>query len=72
MVGDVVAAEREGVFVVRPIALHQLYLKVFLLEEALLVGNVNRRFAGQADITDADFVWIGGRGPGVLLATGQD
>ena len=58
MVSDVVAAERECVFVIPPTALHQLHIKAFLLEEAFLVRNIDRCFAGQADVAHPDLIRV--------------
>src|SRR5207244_5122604 len=56
MMGDVVAAKRQCVFISGPIAFHQFRLESLLLEKAFLVSRVNRSFAGQPDIADTDFI----------------
>src|SRR5688572_22773278 len=55
MMRHVVAAERQHVLVILPVALHELHLKTFFFEETLLDRGENRRLAGDADIADADF-----------------
>ena len=55
MMRDVVAAEREHVLVIRPFAFHEADVEPFFLEEAFFDGGEDRRFAGEADIADADF-----------------
>src|SRR4029077_20802682 len=56
MMSDIVAAQRERIFVICPIALHQLRLEAFLLEEALLVCSVDRRFASEPNVADTNFI----------------
>ena len=64
---DVVAAQRERIFVSGPIAPYQFRLESFLFEEALLISDVNRGFARETNITDADFVRIPSGGRGVFI-----
>ena len=56
VMSDVVAAKGQCVFVSCPIAFHQFRLESLLPEEAFLVSDINRSFAGQTDVTDANFV----------------
>src|SRR5204863_2046747 len=56
MMGDVVAAKRQCIFISGPIALHQFRLESLLLEKAPLVSGVNRSFAGQPDVADTDLI----------------
>ena len=56
VMSDVVAAERQCVFISRPVALHQFGLESLLLEETLLVSGIDRSFASQTNVTDADLV----------------
>src|SRR4029450_1626079 len=72
VVGDVVAAERECVLVIRPTAFYQFRLESLLLEKALLVSDVNRSFAGQSDVADADFIRMSIAGSGIFSATGPN
>ena len=55
MMRDVEAAEREHILVFRPFAFDQFDIESFLLEEAIFDRAENRRFAGDADVADADF-----------------
>ncbi len=58
MLGDVVAAEGEGVLVVFPVALDQFDIESFILEISVLDRAENGCFTGQADVADADFVGL--------------
>ena len=52
---DVKSAQRQHVFVIRPLAFDQRHLEAFLLEEAFLDGSEDGSFAGKANVTDPDF-----------------
>src|SRR5262249_20755006 len=54
MMSDVVAAEREIIFVIGPGAFHQFRLESLFLKKILLVCDVDRRFAGEANVADAN------------------
>src|SRR5205814_7939974 len=56
VMGNVVAAKRQCVFISGPIAFHQFRLESLLLEKALLVSHVDRSFAGQSDVADSDLI----------------
>ena len=71
MVSDVIAAEREIVFIICPAAFHQFGLKTLFLKNSFLVSVVNRRFAGQADVADLDVFPINHLGGGFFGAAAQ-
>src|SRR5262245_52700444 len=54
MMSDVVAAEREVIFIIGPGAFHQLRFESLLFEETLFIGDVDRSFAREANIADAN------------------
>ena len=56
MMRDVEPAERQHVLVVGPLAFHQTNIESFFLEKAFLDRAENRRFAGDADVSDTDLV----------------
>src|SRR5580765_8746294 len=62
VVGDIKAAEGEDVFVVGPFAFHQVDIEPFLFKKALFDGGKDGRFAGEANVADADFSGTGGSG----------
>jgi len=59
-VGDIEAAEGEVVFVVGSLASDHFRLKTLLFEKALFDGGEDGGFAGEADVTDANFGEAGG------------
>ena len=56
VMGDVVTAKRQCVFIGCPVTLHQFRLESLLFEKTFLISGVDRSFAGQTDVTDADLV----------------
>jgi len=60
MVRDIVAAEGEDVFVVGPLASDEADVETFVFEKALFDGGEDGSFAGEADVTDANFGEAGG------------
>src|SRR5262249_27362368 len=71
MVSDVIASEREIIFIICPAAFHQLWLESFVFEKSLLVRGINRRLAGQTDKPDLDVFRIDHLGSGFLAAAAQ-
>ena len=71
MMRDVEPAQRQHVFVVGPFAFHHFHLEPLFLEEPFLDRAEDRRFAGQANVTDANFI-RSNRAGGIPLATGQN
>src|SRR5712692_4596417 len=70
MLRDVVAAQRQRIFVIRPGTFHQLRLESLLLEETLLVCGENRSFAREANVADANVFGVNDGG-GFLIAAAQ-
>src|SRR5437868_4061236 len=58
---DVEPAEGEHILIVGPFAFHETDIEPLFLEKPFLNRHENWRFAGQADVTDADLVRPGGR-----------
>src|SRR6266496_1275975 len=71
MVSDVIASEREVVLIVCPAAFHQFGLKALFLKNSFLVSVINRRFARQADVADANVLGVDDGGGGFLVAATQ-
>src|SRR6267142_1717063 len=71
VVSDVKSAKRQDVFVVGPLASDHFDIETFLFEEAFFDSGENGRFAGEADVADADFGGAGGicGGIGGFVAT---
>src|SRR5579864_3929838 len=57
---DIESPEREDIFIIRPFTFHQTDIESFLFEITVLDCAKDRRFAGNANISDADFVGRGG------------
>src|SRR6266478_8678823 len=71
VMGDVVATQRQRVFIIRPGTFHQLRLESLLLEETLLVCGVDRSFAREADVADANVFGVNSGGGGFLAGAAQ-
>src|SRR6266487_3161267 len=71
MLRDVVAAQRQRVFIIRPGTFHQLRLESLLLEETLLVCGEDRGFAREADVADANVFGGNDGGGGFLTGAAQ-
>src|SRR6185369_17713077 len=56
MMRHVVPAERQDILVILPITFHQRDVQPLFFEKSLLDRSEYRRFAGDADITDTDFI----------------
>ncbi len=69
MMRDVIPAERERIFVIRPAALYQFDIKPFLLKKAALDPHENGRFASKPDVADANFVGSGSGGGAAVFLT---
>src|SRR5438445_9221390 len=67
MMSYVVAAQRQRIFIIRPRTSHQFRLESLFLEEALLVCGVDRSFAREADVADANVFGVNDGG-GFLVA----
>src|SRR5262245_5562994 len=68
---DVVTTERQHVFVILPVALHERDIEAFLLEKTFLDRSENGRFTGQADVADANRRRAAGGSIRLLPATSQ-
>src|SRR5215471_1833482 len=71
MMSDVVAAEREVIFVIGPGTFHQLRLESLLLEKTLLEGDEDRSFAREANVADANVFGVNGGGGGFFTRAAQ-
>ena len=72
VMGDVVTAEGEIVFVVRPTAFHQLGFEPFVLEKALLKRGVDGRLTSQPDKADLDVLVVDDFDTGFLAAASEE
>src|SRR5712691_6958510 len=72
VVSDVVAAEREIIFVIRPTAFHKFGFEPLLLEKALLVSAENGSFASETDKADLHVLRVNDFGGGFLTAAGDE
>src|SRR5882724_2042872 len=71
MMSDVVAAKREVIFIIGPGTFHELRLESLLFEETLLIGDVDRSFAREADVADANVFGVNSGGGGFLTGAAQ-